>query len=280
MRRIDVQKVTDGIKKLCIETNLYLGKDVIDHLSKVQSQESSPLGKSIIQDLLKNAEIAKKEQIPICQDTGMAVVFVDIGQEVQLIGGNITEAIQEGVRQGYRDGYLRRSVVRDPLNRQNTQDNTPAVIYYDIIPGDQIQIKFAPKGFGSENMSQIKMLKPSDGRKGVEDFVIQVVAEAGANPCPPVVVGVGIGGTMDKAAVLAKKALLRPIGTHHAQEHLKDLEQTLLEKINQLGIGPQGLGGNITALAVHVEVFATHIAGLPVAVNINCHAARHGEIII
>ena len=260
------------------ETNLYLGKDVIDHLSKVQSQESSPLGKSIIQDLLKNAEIAKKEQIPICQDTGMAVVFVDIGQEVQLIGGNITEAIQEGVRQGYRDGYLRRSVVRDPLNRQNTQDNTPAVIYYDIIPGDQIQIKFAPKGFGSENMSQIKMLKPSDGRKELEDFVVQAWRKRGKSSacCRKV----GSGGTMDKAAVLAKKALLRPIGTHHAQEHLKDLEQTLLEKINQLGIGPQGLGGNITALAVHVEVFATHIAGLPVAVNINCHAARHGEIII
>lgn len=280
MRRVDVQKVTDGIKKLCIETNLYLGRDVVDALSKAQSQESSPLGKSIIQDLLKNAEIAKKEQIPICQDTGMAVVFVDIGQEVQLIGGNITEAIYEGVRQGYRDGYLRKSVVGDPLNRKNTQDNTPAVIYYNIVPGDRIQIKFAPKGFGSENMSQIKMLKPSDGRKGVEDFVVQVVAEAGANPCPPVVVGVGIGGTMDKAAVLAKKALLRPIGTHHVQEHLKDLEQTLLKKINQLGIGPQGLGGNITALAVHVEAFATHIAGLPVAVNINCHAARHGEIII
>jgi len=280
MRKIDVQTITDGIKKLCIETNLYLGRDVLDALSKAQSQESSPLGKSILHDLLQNAEIAKKEQIPICQDTGMAVVFVDLGQEVQLVGGNITEAIHEGVRQGYRDGYLRTSVVGDPLDRQNTRDNTPAVIYYDIVPGDRIHIKFAPKGFGSENMSQIKMLKPSDGRKGVEDFVIQVVAEAGANPCPPVVVGVGIGGTMDKAAVLAKKALLRPIGTHHAQEHLKDLEQTLLEKINQLGIGPQGLGGNITALAVHVEAFATHIAGLPVAVNINCHAARHGEIII
>jgi fumarate hydratase subunit alpha len=280
MRTVHIKEITYAVKKLCIDTNLYLGEDVLDVFYKAEIKEKSPLGKEIIRNLIKNAGIARKEQIPICQDTGMAVVFVDIGQDVHLVGGNITEAINEGVRQGYQDGYLRKSVVADPLLRRNTKNNTPAVIYYNIVSGNQIKITFTPKGFGSENMSQIKMLKPSDGVDGVVNFILQTVEKAGPNPCPPIVVGVGIGGTMDKAAVLAKKALTRPLGTHNSHEHLKKLEQDLLQKINQLGIGPQGLGGNTTALAVHIEAFATHIAGLPVAVNINCHVSRHGEVVL
>lgn len=280
MRKLDVKKIEDAVRDMSIKANLFLGEDVKKAFQRAEERENSPVGKEIIKNLIKNAEIARNEEMPICQDTGMAVVFVEVGQEVQFIGGNLTEAINEGVRRGYKDGYLRKSVVKDPLIRENTKDNTPAIIYYDIVAGDQVKITLAPKGFGSENMSKTKMLKPSDGVKGVIDFVLQTVEEAGPNPCPPIVVGVGIGGTIDKAAVLAKKALTRSIGSHNEKAHLRELEETLLQKINHLGIGPQGLGGNTTALAVHVEGFATHIAGLPVAVNINCHAARHEEVIL
>jgi len=280
MRKVDVKEIENALRDMSIKTNIYVGEDVLAAFKKFQSEETSPVGKDIIANLIKNAEVAEAEQMPICQDTGMAVVFVEVGQEVQLVGGNITEAINEGVRRGYKDGYLRKSVVSDPLLRKNTGDNTPAVIYYDVVPGDKVKITLAPKGFGSENMSRLKMLKPSDGLAGVLDFVVETVSIAGPNPCPPIVVGVGIGGTSDKAMYLAKKALTRSIGSHNETEHLKNIELTLLEKINALGIGPQGLGGNTTALAVNVEAFATHIAGLPVAVNINCHVARHEVTII
>lgn len=280
MRKVDVKEIENALRDLCIKTNLHLGKDVLDAFYKAEEKESSPIGKGIIKNLIKNAEIARTEEMPICQDTGMAVVFVEIGQEVFLVGGNITEAINEGVRRGYSDGYLRKSVVKDPLIRENTKDNTPAIIYYDIVEGDKIKITFAPKGFGSENMSKTKMLKPSDGVKGVIDFIVRTVEEAGPNPCPPIVVGVGLGGTIDKACVLAKKALTRQVGSHNEKEHIREIEEILLQRINNLGIGPQGLGGNTTALSVHVESFPTHIAGLPVAVNINCHATRHEETII
>ncbi|MBX4265941.1 fumarate hydratase [Clostridium estertheticum] len=280
MRKVDVKEIENALKDMSIKTNFYVGEDVLCAFHKAEKEETSPVGRDIISNLLKNAEIAKNDQVPICQDTGMAVVFVEVGQEVELIGGNITDAINEGVRRGYKEGYLRKSVVEDPLKRKNTGDNTPAVIYYDIVPGDKVKVTLAPKGFGSENMSRLKMLKPSDGLAGVLDFVVEAVSLAGPNPCPPIVVGVGIGGTSDKAMYLAKKALTRDIGSHNKAEHLKEIELTLLEKINALGIGPQGLGGNTTALAVNVEAFATHIAGLPVAVNINCHVARHAITII
>lgn len=280
MRNVDVKEIIGAVKEMCISSNYNLGKDVLDAFEKSKRSEESSVGRGIIENLIKNAEIAKNNQVPMCQDTGMAVVFVELGQEVQIIGGNITEAINEGVRQGYKEGYLRNSVVEDPLIRKNTGDNTPAIIYYDIVPGNKIKITISPKGFGSENMSKTRMLKPSDGIKGVEDFVVETVSQAGPNPCPPIVVGVGVGGTLDKAVYLAKKALLRPIGNHSNLEHIKKIEKSLLDKINNLGIGPQGLGGNTTALAVNIEVFATHIAGLPVAVNINCHASRHEERII
>ncbi|WIF94097.1 fumarate hydratase [Caminicella sporogenes] len=280
MREIHVSKIRDAVKEMCMSSNYNLGVDVINALKKAKELEESPVGKDILENLIKNAEIAKNDKVPMCQDTGMAVIFVEIGQDVKLIGGNITDAINEGVRQGYKEGYLRKSVVKDPLIRKNTGDNTPAIIYYDIVAGDRVKITVAPKGFGSENMSRTKMLKPSDGIKGVEDFVIKTVSEAGPNPCPPIVVGVGIGGTLDKAVYMAKKALLRPVGEHNKLEHIRKMEENLLKKINDLGIGPQGLGGRTTALAVNIEVFATHIAGLPVAVNINCHASRHEERII
>lgn len=280
MRKVDVKEIVTALRDMSIKTNFYVGEDVLCAFDKSLKEETSPVGKEIITNLIKNAEIAKNDQVPICQDTGMAVVFVELGQEVELVGGNITEAINEGVRRGYKDGYLRKSVVEDPLLRKNTGDNTPAVIYYDIVPGDKVKVTLAPKGFGSENMSRLKMLKPSDGLNGVLDFVVEAVSLAGPNPCPPIVVGVGIGGTSDKAMYLAKKALTRNIGSHNETEHLKEIELTLLKKINALGIGPQGLGGNTTALAVNVEAFATHIAGLPVAVNINCHVARHAVTII
>jgi fumarate hydratase subunit alpha len=280
VRKVDVKEIEKALRDMSIKTNLYVGEDVLNAFDKFQKEETSPVGKEIIANLIKNAEIAASKQVPICQDTGMAVVFMEVGQEVQLIGGNITQAINEGVRRGYKEGYLRKSVVEDPLLRKNTGDNTPAVIYYDIVPGDKVKVTLAPKGFGSENMSRLKMLKPSDGLSGVLDFVVESVSLAGPNPCPPIVVGVGIGGTSDKAMYLAKKALTRDIGSHNEAEHLKEIELTLLEKINALGIGPQGLGGNTTALAVNVEAFATHIAGLPVAVNINCHVARHAVTIL
>ncbi len=280
MRLIDVKEVIEIVEKMCIQANIQLGEDVIEALEESIQKENYPIGKEILEKLVRNAQIAREKDMPICQDTGMAVFFVEIGQEVQFLGGNLTEAINEGVRRGYKEGYLRKSVVLDPLLRKNSGDNTPAVIHYDIKPGNQVKIVFAPKGFGSENMSAIKMLNPSDGEKGVIAFVENTVSKAGPNPCPPIVVGVGIGGTMEKAALLAKKALTREIGTYNEQEYYKTLEKKLLQRLNYLGIGPQGLGGNTTALAVHVETFPTHIAGLPVAVNINCHAARHVEVIL
>ena len=271
MTKIDVSMIQSNIAEMCVEANYRLPSDVLMALQKSEEDESSPIGKDILKDLITNASIAKDKDIPMCQDTGMAVLFIEIGQNVQLVGGDINE----GVRQGYEKGYLRKSVVSDPLERINTKDNTPAIIHYQIVPGDEVKITLAPKGFGSENMSQSKMLKPSDGVKGVEEFILKVVSEAGPNPCPPIVVGVGIGGTIEKAAILAKKALTRDIGTENPKQFYADLEKKMLRGVNDLGIGPQGLGGNTTALAVHIEEFPTHIAGLPVVVNINCHATRH-----
>lgn len=280
MRTINSQQITAAVKKLCMEANYYLNDDIKCALKCFRSSEKSPTGREILGDLLKNAEVAETNDMPICQDTGMAVLKVQIGQDVHIEGKNITEAINEGVLEGYRDGYLRKSVVGDPIRRVNTKTNTPAVIHYDIVDGENIHIIFAPKGFGSENMSALAMLKPAQGLDGVIDFVLSTVDKAGSNPCPPMVVGVGIGGTMEKAACLAKYALMRPIDSRNPDSFYAQLEDTLLEKINRLGIGPQGLGGSTSALGVNVEVFATHIAGLPVAVNINCHATRHREIII
>lgn len=274
MRQISSETITQTVKKLCIEANCRLPQDVRAAIESARESEPWPQAKEILDRITENYAIADREQCPICQDTGVACVFVKIGQEVHVCG-DLAQAINEGVRQGYRDGYLRKSVVRDPLERVNTGDNTPAMIYYDIVPGDGVEITVAPKGFGSENMSRIAMLKPSDGLQGVKDFVLQTVREAGPNPCPPIVVGVGIGGTFDKAALLAKKALLRHTGAPNEVPFYADLERELLEKINALGIGPQGFGGKTTALAVHIEQMSTHIAGLPVAVNINCHVTRH-----
>lgn len=280
MRIIDVLTITQSVKQMCIEANIDLAPDVTKALQTYEMSEESPIGKQIIRDLLMNVKIAKEKQVPICQDTGMAVFFVEIGQEVHFEGGFIEEAINEGVRQGYREGFLRKSIVSDPLRRVNTKDNTPAIIHYQMVSGDQVKITFAPKGFGSENMSRSKMLVPSEGRKGVVDFVLETVSLAGPNPCPPIVVGVGIGGTLEKAAIIAKKATAREVGLMNQDPYYEHLEKELLEKVNGLGIGPQGLGGTTTALAVHVETFATHIAGLPVVVNINCHAARHMTVIL
>ncbi len=280
MREIDYKDIVNAVENLCISANYYLNSDVVDGLKRFRDREESPIGKDVLDKLLINAELAREKDMPICQDTGMAVVFVELGQEVHIKGGSLHEAIQQGVRQGYKKGYLRNSIVKDPLRRVNTGDNTPAVIHYEVVPGDKLKIIVAPKGFGSENMSALKMLKPSDGEKGVFDFVVRTVDEAGANPCPPMVVGVGIGGTMEKAAYLAKKALLRPVGLSNPDPYYADMEKKLLKEINKLGIGPQGLGGTTTAIAVNIEVFPTHIAGLPVAVNISCHAMRHKETII
>ncbi len=274
MREISVQQVTSVIRRLCIEANCHLPQDVKTCIETKLSRESWPLAREILERIVENYNIADDKDAPVCQDTGVACVFLKVGQEVHF-DGNLDDAIHEGVRQGYRDGYLRKSVVRDPLDRVNTGDNTPAMIYYDIVPGDKVEITLAPKGFGSENMSAVKMLRPSDGRQGVIDFVLQTVENAGPNPCPPIVVGVGIGGTFDKAALLAKKALMRPLDVPSDKPMYAQLEQELLEKINALGIGPQGFGGATTALAVNIETFPTHIAGLPVAVNINCHVTRH-----
>lgn len=279
MRIIKSSQITEVVKELCIKANIYLGEDVKQSIKEYETKEKSELGKNILNILMKNCEIAEEKQMPICQDTGMAVFFVQIGQEVQIQGENITDAINEGVRQGYTDGYLRKSVVT-PIDRKNTKDNTPAIIHYDIVSGDKIIIEFAPKGFGSENMSKLKMLKPSDGVDGIKKFILETVKEAGPNPCPPIVVGVGIGGTVEKCAQIAKKALLRDVGIHNNDKVVKELETEILKEINNLGIGPQGLGGNTTALAVNIETFPTHIAGLPVVVNINCHASRHKKVII
>ena len=274
MREISAQQITETVKRLCIEANCHLPQDMKNCIQKSHGEETWPQAKEILERIIENYGIADEKNQPICQDTGVACVFLKIGQEVH-INGNIEDAVNEGVRQGYTEGYLRKSVVRDPLDRVNTGDNTPAFIYYELVPGDLVEITVAPKGFGSENMSKIKMLKPSDGLQGVKDFVVQTVEEAGPNPCPPIVVGVGIGGTFDKAALLAKKALMRSTDVRNADPFYARLEEELLELINGLGIGPQGFGGKTTALAVNIEKLPTHIAGLPVAVNINCHVTRH-----
>ncbi len=274
MREIQCSQLTDIIRRLCIEANCYLPGDIKERINACRGEEPWGQAQEILDRIIENYEIADRRNQPICQDTGVACVFLKIGQDVH-INGDLTEAVNEGVRQGYTQGYLRKSVVGDPLRRVNTGDNTPAMLYTEIVPGDKVEITVAPKGFGSENMSQIKMLRPSDGIEGVKDFVCKVVEEAGPNPCPPIVVGVGIGGTFDKAAYLAKKALMRSVDQRHEDPFYAELEQDLLERINALGIGPQGFGGKTTALAVNVEYFPTHIAGLPVAVNINCHVTRH-----
>ena len=274
MRELSAQRVTETVRRLCMDANCHLPQDMKNCIRAGMDLETWPGAREILGRIVENFEIADMENQPVCQDTGVACVFLKIGQDVH-IEGNLEEAVHEGVRQGYRDGYLRKSVVRDPLDRVNTGDNTPAFLYYELVPGDRVEITVAPKGFGSENMSRIKMLRPSDGVQGVKDFVVQTVEEAGPNPCPPIVVGVGIGGTFDKAALLAKRALLRPVNEPNGNPFYEALERELLERINGLGIGPQGLGGRTTALAVNIETMPTHIAGLPVAVNINCHVTRH-----
>ena len=280
LREINVDIICEAIKELFINANYHLCSDIRNKIDKYRDIEVSQIGKEILDKIIENADMAAKNQVAICQDTGMSVVFLEVGQEVCFVGGDINEAINEGVRRAYGSGYLRKSVVADPISRENTKDNTPAVIYYDIVPGDKVRIQIMPKGFGSENMSGIKMLKPSDGVEGITDFVLDTVIKAGSNPCPPIIVGVGIGGTFEKSALMAKKALLRSIDKGNADDFYRELEIELLKKINNLGIGPQGMGGITTALGVNIEVYATHIAGLPVAVNITCHASRHMETII
>ena len=275
MRNIDSSEITKNIKEMCIEANHFLAPDMVRVFKKAKENEESKLGCQILEQLDENLKIAAEDMIPICQDTGMAVVFIEIGQDVHIEGENLEDAINEGVRQGYVDGYLRKSVVSDPIIRENTKDNTPAVIHYSIVPGENIKITVAPKGFGSENMSKVFMLKPADGIEGVKDAVLTAVKEAGPNACPPMVVGVGIGGTFEKCAILAKKALARPADSNSEIPYVKELEKELLTKINKLGIGPGGLGGTQTALSVNVETYPTHIAGLPVAINICCHVNRH-----
>jgi fumarate hydratase subunit alpha len=277
MREIDVSQITKAVRDLCIDANTRLGQDVLEAFDQAIEQEVSATGKDILEKLVENARIAREEEIPICQDTGFGVVFVEMGQDVHLVGGDLKEAINEGVRQGYQEGYLRKSICH-PFSRKNTGDNTPAVIHLDMVDGDGLRLIVAPKGGGSENMSRVTMLTPAVGIQGVKEFVIQRVRESGANPCPPTIVGVGIGGTFETAAILAKKALLRPLGSQNPDPELASIEKELLEGINGLGIGPQGLGGRITSLAVHVNMMPCHIASLPVAVNIQCHAARHKEM--
>ena len=275
MRTVNVSEITKNIKEMCIEANHFLSKDMDDAMRQAVEIEEAPLGKQILNQLQDNLRIAAEDMIPICQDTGMAVVFLEVGQEVNFEGGSITEAVNEGVRQGYVEGYLRKSVVGDPIIRENTKDNTPAVIHYNIVEGDKVKIKVAPKGFGSENMSRVFMLKPADGIEGVKNAILTAVKDAGPNACPPMVVGVGIGGTFEKCALMAKEALTREVGTHSEIEWVKSLEEEMVEKINGLGIGPGGLGGRVTALAVNVNTYPTHIAGLPVGINICCHVNRH-----
>lgn len=277
---ISVKKIEEAVYNLCGPTNCILSDDVYTAIKNAIPQETSPLGKSILQQLIQNADLAAQKNIPLCQDTGMVILFIEIGQNVLFIDGDLNESIQQGVRRGYQDHYLRKSVVSDPIHRKNTNDNTPAIIHYDIVPGNQVKISFISKGFGSENMSRLKMLIPADGIDGIRQFVLETVSIAASNPCPPIIVGIGIGGTLEKAAQLSKKALLRPIHDIHPDIFYRQLESELIEQINHLGIGPQGLGGNITALAVKILSFPTHIAGLPVSVNINCHASRHREIIL
>lgn len=275
MKTIQTDQIVNAIREMCMEANYYLSEDMKHVLYEAADREESPLGRQILGQLKENLDIAGQNQIPICQDTGMAVVFLEVGQDVHFEGGSLEDAVNEGVRRGYTEGFLRKSVVGDPLVRENTKDNTPAVIHYCIVPGDQVKITVAPKGFGSENMSRIFMLKPADGIEGVKNSILTAVKEAGPNACPPVVVGVGIGGTFEKAALMAKQALTRPAGSYSEIPYVKEMEVELLEKINGLGIGPGGLGGRITALAVNINTYATHIAGLPVAVNMCCHVNRH-----
>ncbi|MBO5454263.1 MAG: fumarate hydratase [Clostridia bacterium] len=280
MRIINSEEITQAVEKLCIDANYYLPGDIREAINKAYEKEESEVAKQILTDIIENYKIAENENVPVCQDTGMAVFFVKIGNNVAIEGKNITDAINEGVHNGYINGYLRCSVVKDPLDRVNTKDNTPAVIHYEFTDGENIEITIAPKGFGSENMSAIKMLKPSDGVEGVKKFVVETVKKASSNPCPPIVVGVGIGGSFEKCAILAKKALSREITSSHNDEYYKNLENELLEEINSLGIGPSGLGGKTTALGVNIETYPTHIAGLPVAVNISCHVTRHKTVIL
>ena len=280
MREVNVSIITDNIKEMCIEANHFLTDDMKNVFEKAVKNEESALGKQVLGQLEENLKVAGEDMIPICQDTGMAVVFINVGQDVHLIGGDITDAINEGVRRGYVDGYLRKSVVKDPIYRENTKDNTPAVIHFNIVPGDKVDITVAPKGFGSENMSRVFMLKPADGIEGVKEAILTAVKDAGPNACPPMVVGVGIGGTFEKCAYLAKKALTRDLNEESPVEYVRDLEKEMLEKINKLGIGPGGVGGTQTALAINIETYPTHIAGLPVAVNICCHVNRHSHRVI
>ena len=280
MREIDVSEITKAVKGMCISANYTLSDDMKKALLSAKDKEESELGKQIFAQLMENLEIAENDDIPICQDTGMAVFFFKIGQDVHFVGGDLSDAINEGVRQGYTEGYLRKSVVGDPLIRKNTGDNTPAVVHYDIVPGDKVVITCAPKGFGSENMSKVYMLKPADGEEGVKNAVVQAVKDAGPNACPPMVVGVGVGGTFEKCAEMAKEALTRPVGERSDKEHIKAMEEEILDRINKTGIGPAGLGGRMTALAVNINSYATHIAGLPVAVNICCHVNRHVTVTV
>jgi len=275
MRTVNVEEITRNIKEMCIEANHFLSKDMDFALKNAVSTEKSPLGKQILNQLQENLQIAGEDMIPICQDTGMAVVFIEVGQDVHFEGGILEDAINEGIRQGYVEGFLRKSVVKDPIIRENTKDNTPGIIHYNIVKGDKVNIKVAPKGFGSENMSRVFMLKPADGIEGVKEAVLTAVKDAGPNACPPMIVGVGIGGTFEKCALMAKEALTREVGVHSDISYVKELEEELLEKINKLGIGPGGLGGTTTALAVNVNTYPTHIAGLPVGINICCHVNRH-----
>ncbi|MCL7451989.1 MAG: fumarate hydratase [Anaerolineae bacterium] len=281
MREIHTDQITDAVARLCIESNYYLGQDVLDALHKAREVEVSPVGREVLDQILENAGIADKQQMPLCQDCGLTVVFMELGQDVHLEGGDLNEAISAGVRQGYQDGYLRKSMVEHPFSsRTNTKDNTPPVIHTTIVPGDQLRLIVAPKGGGSENMSQLAMLKPADGREGVIRFVVDAVRKAGANPCPPIIIGVGVGGSAEKTMWLAKHALLREVGQASPDPEVAELEADILERVNRIGIGPQGFGGLTTALAVHAETFPCHIASLPVAVNIQCHSARHKEAIL
>lgn len=280
MREIAVEQLTEVIKRLCIDACQFLPKDVKNAIEECRACEDWAIAQGVLDNMIENYRLAEEQQMPICQDTGMACVFLEIGQDVHLRGGNLQDAVNEGVRRGYAEGYLRKSVVGDPVRRGNTGDNTPAMIYTEIVPGDQVKITVAPKGFGSENMSAIRMFKPSAGIEGIKDFILETVEAAGPNPCPPIVVGVGIGGTFDKAALLAKKALLRDLGSHHPDPYYADLEREMLERINALGIGPQGFGGRTTAIGLNVETMPTHIAGMPCAININCHVTRHKTEVI
>jgi fumarate hydratase subunit alpha len=280
MRNVNVELITESVKRLCMDANFYLGDDVVQAILSARDKEESPLGREILNQILENAQMAKNAKMPLCQDTGLAAIFVELGQEVHVEGGDFEASIQEGVRHGYSEGYLRKSIVEDPLRRKNTGDNTPAVISTRVVPGDEIKIIILPKGGGSENMSAVKMLKPADGEEGVKSFVVGTVLKAGGNPCPPIIVGVGIGGSFDKCAYLAKKALLRKVGSVHPDPYYAAMEKDLLVLVNKTGVGPQGLGGRITALAVHIEAHPCHIASLPVAVNTQCHSARHKEVII